>query len=84
MPRSDAPVEVIDDSEDEQPKSPKKKNAKDTQDNDNAADKSASGNEEEDEEEYEIEAILEAKFGIFPPVRSSFPTRGATWVGHTP
>lgn len=73
MPKSSAAMEVVQDSEDDQPKSSKKQNVKDAenQDGDEAADKSAAENGDEDEEEYEIEAILEAKHGTFPGVRSS-------------
>jgi hypothetical protein len=69
MPKSSAPVEVVQDSEDEQPTSSKKKNVESTETQDGGEDDPE--NEEDDEEEYEIEAILESKHGAFSGVRSS-------------
>lgn len=72
MPKSNAVMEVVEDSEeDERLATDKIVEKADNQNGDKAADKDAAENGEEDEEEYEIEAILEAKHGTFPGVRSS-------------
>ncbi|KAF8522990.1 hypothetical protein JB92DRAFT_1645507 [Gautieria morchelliformis] len=78
MPKSSAPIEVVQDSEDEQPKSTKKKDVESngTQEGDEAAPE----NEEDDEEEYEIEAILEAKPGAFSGGRIGYLVK---WKGYS-
>lgn len=79
MPRSKTPVEVIQDSEDELPKSSKKKSVDDAQpQSGDEADEAAEGSEPE-EEEYEIEAILEAKHGAFPGGRMGYLVK---WKGY--
>lgn len=70
MPKSSDVVEVIGDSEEEQPQSPKKNGVEDANDKDKAKSDEASAPEDGDgdDEEYEIEAILDAKHGAFPGV----------------
>ena len=69
MPKGSAAAEVVEDSASEgEPRSSKKKS--DSNANAQSGDE-GSDNGEDSNEEYEIEAILDAKHGAFPGVRSS-------------